>query len=43
MPMVNSYDWITPARMERLEKLAVIDTVRQKEHVSRDILRQRPG
>ena len=37
-------DWITPARVERLEKLDLIQIVRHKKgHVSRCILRQRPG
>ncbi|MCX6620642.1 MAG: hypothetical protein NTY38_06120 [Acidobacteria bacterium] len=37
-------DWITPARMDRLEKLELIQIVRHKKgHVSRCILRQRPG
>jgi hypothetical protein len=37
-------DWITPARMARLEKLDLIQIVRHKKgHVSRCILRQRPG
>lgn len=36
-------DWITPARLARLEKLDLIQIVRhEKEHVSRYILRQRP-
>jgi hypothetical protein len=37
-------DWITPARMARLEKLDLIQIVRHKKgHVSRCVLRQRPG
>jgi hypothetical protein len=37
-------DWITETRMERLEKLDLIQIVRHKKgHVSRCVLRQRPG
>ncbi|MBI4890937.1 MAG: hypothetical protein HY821_09965 [Acidobacteria bacterium] len=37
-------DRITPARMARLEKLDLIQIVRHKKgHVSRRIVRQRPG
>jgi hypothetical protein len=37
-------DWISPAQMERLEKLHLIQVVRhRKGHVSRCMFRRRPG